>query len=158
MKLKKLIVMALSVVLAMPCFVVAEKEVYAAESSTDIDSVDYSIVSSLDGFRDYINHDGAYSSQDTINRSVSDYGSVHKFTVDEEGWVFIYGLGTNTTLAYVSLYSNQSLTNRLDQRSITHNASGTPVADYVEAGVCGYRCEDSLRHKRRLHHKARCAR
>lgn len=92
----------------------------------DSDSVPYQTVDSVDSLQNYINTDGAYSSQDTIQTDWKGEGAVHKISVDEPGWIYIRN-NTPNNYTDCNLYSNAAITNLL--------AKGRElVAAYVPAG------------------------
>lgn len=97
MRVKKMIVLGLFSVVAalgvpqtMP--VVATVVVQAEENSREDGSVQYATVSSVDGFRDYIDNDGVYASQDSIETKWSGYTDAHKIVLEEPGTLYLAAL------------------------------------------------------------------
>ena len=62
-------------------------------------------VSSISGFKSYINNDGAFASQDTIVTDWKGFSQPHKFTVNSDGWLLVAGFEKDSHVN-IKLYSN----------------------------------------------------
>lgn len=100
----------------------------------DEDSVAYQIVDSVDSLQNYIDTDGAFSSEDTINTTWKGDSNLHKISVDEDGWIFIRGYSNDDGCANTILYSNSACTNKLATASCSSDPKENLLACYVSAG------------------------
>ncbi|BCN29410.1 Ig-like domain-containing protein [Anaeromicropila herbilytica] len=127
-KLKKLVATLLMmglIITLMPSTQVAAK---------DEDSVAYQTVDSVDSLQNFIDSDGAYSSQDTISTAWKGNSGLHKISVDEDGWIFIRGYSNDDYEAKILLYSNFACTNQIGEAYCSKKKEENLVACYVKAG------------------------
>lgn len=111
----------------------------AEENSREDGSVQYAVVASVDKFRDYIDDDGVYASQDFIETAWNGYTDVHKIVLEEPGTLYLAALARNN---YVDmfLYGNSSLTAQVGEVTKTKVSDREQLAAYdVEAGTYYYR-------------------
>jgi len=144
MRVKKMIVLGLFSVVAalgvpqtMP--VVATVVVQAEENSREDGSVQYATVSSVDGFRDYIDNDGVYASQDSIETKWSGYTDAHKIVLEEPGTLYLAALAGGNDVD-VELFGNYALTAKIGGSIETTPSDRTEIKGFdLEAGTYYFR-------------------
>ena len=144
MRVKKMIglglfsvVAALGVPQTMP--VVATVVVQAEENSREDGSVQYATVSSVDGFRDYIDNDGVYASQDSIETKWSGYTDAHKIVLEEPGTLYLAALAGGNDVD-VELFGNYALTAKIGGSIETTPSDRTEIKGFdLEAGTYYFR-------------------
>ena len=140
MRVKKMIVLGLFSVVAalgvpqtMP--VVATVVVQAEENSREDGSVQYATVSSVDGFRDYIDNDGVYANQDSIETKWSGYTDAHKIVLEEPGTLYLAALAGGNDVD-VELFGNYALTAKIGGSIETTPSDRTEIKGFdLEAGT-----------------------
>lgn len=111
----------------------------AEENSREDGSVQYAVVASADKFRDYIDDDGVYASQDFIETAWNGYTDVHKIVLEEPGTLYLAALARNNYVE-MFLYGNSSLTAQVGEVTKTKVSDREQLAVYdVEAGTYYYR-------------------
>lgn len=111
----------------------------AEENAREDGSVEYALVPSADSFRDYIDNDGVYASQDSIETKWSGYTDVHKVVVGESGTLLIAALAGSNEVN-MELFGNFALTAKIgeSQKTITSDREGIGYWE-VDAGTYYYR-------------------
>lgn len=111
----------------------------AEENTRGNGSVEYALVPSADSFRDYIDNDGVYASQDSIETKWSGYTDVHKVVVEESGTLLIAALSSSNEVN-TELFGNFALTAKIgeSQETITSDREGISYWE-VDAGTYYYR-------------------
>lgn len=111
----------------------------AEENAREDGSVEYALVASADSFRDYIDNDGVYASQDSIETKWSGYTDVHKVVVKESGTLLIAALAGSNEVN-MELFGNFALTAKIgeSQKTITSDREGIGYWE-VDAGTYYYR-------------------
>lgn len=141
MRFKKVtsVVLAMALALSLPTITVNPAVVSAAENLMENESVRYASVASVDAFRDYIDNDGVYASQDTIETDWEGFTDVHKIVVDEAGTLLIAPLDENG-YTNTCIYSNFALTSQLGEEIRSITSSRDKIAQVkVKAGTYYYR-------------------
>ena len=119
--------------------VVATVVVQAEENSKEDGSVQYAVVSSVDGFRDYIDNDGVYASQDSIETKWSGYTDAHKIVLEEPGTLYLAALAGDNDVA-VELFGNYALTAKIGGSIKTTPSDRTEIKGFdLEAGTYYFR-------------------
>lgn len=144
MRVKKMIELGLFSVVAalgapqtMP--VVATVEVQAEENSKEDGSVQYATVSSVDGFRDYIDNDGVYASQDSIETKWGGYTDAHKIVLEEPGTLYLAALADGND-DVVELFGNAALTAKIGKSVQTVFSDRAALVGFeLDAGTYYYR-------------------
>ncbi|MCI9077701.1 MAG: hypothetical protein HFH68_02090 [Lachnospiraceae bacterium] len=144
MRVKKMIELGLfSVVVAlgapqtMP--VVATVVVQAEENNKEDGSVQYATVSSVDGFRDYIDNDGVYASQDSIETKWGGYTDAHKIVLEEPGTLYLAALADGNDVD-VELFGNYALTAKIGGSIKTTPSDRAEIKGFdLEAGTYYFR-------------------
>ena len=113
---------------------------FTSTTVRDASEVTYTTVSKPEDLNTYINNDGAFASQDTITTNWTGQSDLHKFTVAENGWLFIHPLCENNNIDW-KLYSNIDLTSCLLTTRTRSNSSQGISAIYLKAGTYYYRGE-----------------
>lgn len=103
------LVMAVAVVMSSTGFVMTQ--VFAAETNIKgSDAVIFKYVKNQQGLRNYIDNDGAYSSQDEIVTKWKGYSDVHRLVVPENGKLVFFSNckvdGGDDQYAEIELFSN----------------------------------------------------
>lgn len=125
--------LAVSSALSKPVAVLAE------ENSKEDGSVQYAVVSSVDEFRDYIDGDGVYASQDAIETSWSGYTGAHKIVLEEPGTLYLTALAKDNHVN-VELFGNYALTAKIGNSVETAPSNRTEIKGFdLEAGTYYYR-------------------
>ncbi len=144
MRVKKMFVMGLAsavvaLVLPQTMPVVATVVVQAEENSKEDGSVQYAVVSSVDGFRDYIDNDGVYASQDSIETKWSGYTDAHKIVLEEPGTLYLAALAGDNDVD-VELFGNYALTAKIGGSIKTTPSDRTEIKGFdLEAGTYYFR-------------------
>lgn len=110
---------------------------YDTSSDTSVALDNIPMISSPQGLTDYINSDGAYMSQDTIETDWVGRSTTYSFTVDEDGWLFAYPLCDSGYIDW-KIYSNKALTSIIASSHTITSIQDEPVAVYLEAGTYYY--------------------
>lgn len=144
MRVKKMFVMGLAsavvaLVLPQTMPVVATVVVQAEENSKEDGSVQYAVVSSVDGFRDYIDNDGVYASQDSIETKWSGYTDAHKIVLEEPGTLYLAALAGDNDVD-VELFGNYAITAKIGGSIKTTPSDRTEIKGFdLEAGTYYFR-------------------
>lgn len=140
MRLKKLFVIALTSMVAFSGVPQVLPVVTQAEENNREDgSVQYATVSSVDGFRDYIDNDGVYASQDSIETKWSGYTDAHKIVLEEPGTLYLAALAEDNDVD-VELFGNYALTAKIGGSIKTTPSDRTEIKGFdLEAGTYYFR-------------------
>ena len=140
MRLKKLFVIALTSMVAFSGVPQVLPVVTQAEENNGEDgSVQYATVSSVDGFRDYIDNDGVYASQDSIETKWSGYTDAHKIVLEEPGTLYLAALAEDNDVD-VELFGNYALTAKIGGSIKTTPSDRTEIKGFdLEAGTYYFR-------------------
>lgn len=140
MKKMKVTSMLLAITLALPLQTAVMQPVnaLAAENVMANESVQYATVASVDAFRSYIDDDGLYASQDTIETELG-YTDVHKLVLEEAGTLLIAPLDITGEID-TYLYTDFELTKQVgDAISGIPSSYGHITSIDMEAGTYYYR-------------------
>jgi hypothetical protein len=109
------------------------------EETSEDGSILVSIISSPGDLQNLIDTDLVYSSQDVFNEKESK-STVYKLVVKEEGWLFLHAYHNNKGYYDINLYSNKSLTSKIDSEYLGFN-SNTILEAYLEPGDYYYQID-----------------
>lgn len=125
------------------CMLWIPKNVYANGNYSDNGSVQYSTISRTSELRDFIDSDGEYTNQDTIDTDWSGNTDLYKLIIDEPGRLIVCPLTDNEGSIRFKIYSNFGLTSLIDQvDDISSDANTEDYGDiHLDAGTYYYRGE-----------------
>ena len=92
------------------------------------------VVQGADGLRDYVMGDGQFAWQDDIETKWSGNTDTYSFTVQEDGWLFVYPVAADNGVNW-TLYSNKDLASCLVREETMANVDGEPYSVYLKAGT-----------------------
>lgn len=95
-------------------------------------------VTSKEDFIDCVNNDGAEVAQDTIETDWSGTSDTHSFTVEENGWLFVYPLAKEKHIDF-QLYSNANLSSMIMTGQTLEGTVEEPYVCYLSAGTYYFR-------------------
>lgn len=137
---KKLFSLALAGALILTPFTVSgnissNAAVTDTQSTTAVDTVKLTTVSSVNELQQKIDADLPFVSQEEVN----DVGAVHKLVVKQDGWIILKGTATYSPLQYIEVFSNSSLNNKIARLNM-NTTKGDSMSVYVNKGNYYYRC------------------
>lgn len=143
-KLKRMVTVLLAAAVTVSSFGVTGIKVEAKENTiAKSDSVIYKYVSSEQGLRNYIEGDGAYSSQDEITTEWERYTDVHKVTFPESGKLVVASMyqdeSQDNVYARFQLFANKSLTAKIGEDSCIDYVTDDFTVYSVKKGTYYYR-------------------
>lgn len=95
-------------------------------------------ISSKEELVDYINDNNDFVAQDTIETDWSGESEAHSFTVEENGWLFVYPLAENNYIDF-QLFSNANLSSRILSEHTLEGTNEEPYTCYLSAGTYYFR-------------------
>lgn len=133
------ILLAIALALPLQTVAVQPQKALAAENLMANESVQYATVASVEAFRDYIDNDGVYASQDIIETEWEGYTDVHKLVFDEPGTLLVAPIEVNGEID-TYIYTNFALTAQVGDAISAISSSQDKITAYeVEAGTYYYR-------------------
>ena len=104
------------------------------------DNVTMQDVASMEEFVQLVDQGQCMVAQDTIETEWAGYSEVHSFSVEENGWLFIYPLAQNSYIHF-QLFSNISLSSKIFTEDTMEGIAEEPYACYLQAGTYYFRGE-----------------
>lgn len=132
------VLLAFALALSLQGMIASPVNALAAENLTSDDSVQYATIASVNAFRDYIDNNGAYASQDIITEENAST-DVHKIIIDKPGKLLIAPLEINGEID-TYLYTDFALTEQVGDAIVALSSSQAYIVSVdVTAGTYYYR-------------------
>lgn len=119
----------------------SSKGVTYSDTTTKFDKANnatYPAITTKDGLADYINKNNAPVCEDTIATAWKGYSTVHSFTVEDSGWLFVYPLAKEAHVDW-QLFTNANLTSMIMEGQTMTGTTKDPYSVYLAPGTYYFR-------------------
>ncbi len=118
-----------------------DEDIVYSDTSTKFDKANnatFPAITTKDGLAEYINKNNAPVCEDSIATAWSGYSTVHSFTVEESGWMFVYPLAKEDHVDW-QLFSNSNLTSMIMGEHTMTSTAKAPYSIYLAPGTYYFR-------------------
>ncbi len=119
----------------------SSKGVTYSDTTTKYDKTNnatFPAITTKNGLADYINKNNAPVCEDSIATAWSGYSTVHSFTVEDSGWMFVYPLAKEAHVDW-QLFTNANLTSMIFSEHTMTGTTKDPYSIYLAPGTYYFR-------------------